>query len=176
MDNLSISPGFVPLVNNPPTSRLTAPVTGASYLAPADILITAEATDTDGSVSRVEFFAGPTLVGVSTTAPYSVTWTNVAAGTYSLTAQAYDDRGASAASTNSVMVTVSEVPGEQPTLTIARPNDTSVVLSWPTPFVGYRLQSTDNLNTPSWTDVPTSDNTIIYTTGAPRLFFRLIEP
>ena len=57
--------------NVPPTVSLTAPVTGASFTAPATINLTATAADSDGTVSKVEFYNGATLLGTATTAPYS---------------------------------------------------------------------------------------------------------
>jgi regulation of enolase protein 1 (concanavalin A-like superfamily) len=80
--------------NTPPTVSLTGPAAGATYAAPATIAMTATASDTDGTVSRVEFYAGATLVGTDATSPYAATWNNVPAGSYSLTAVAYDNAGA----------------------------------------------------------------------------------
>ena len=45
------------------------------------------------------------MIGKSTIAPYSVTWNNVPAGTYTLTAVAVDNTGAARTSAN-VVVTV----------------------------------------------------------------------
>jgi predicted phage tail protein len=56
--------------------------------------LTATASDTDGSVAKVEFYSGATLLGTDTSSPYSFTWSSVPAGTYSLTAVAYDNLGA----------------------------------------------------------------------------------
>ncbi|MDQ3650901.1 MAG: Ig-like domain-containing protein [Acidobacteriota bacterium] len=50
--------------------------------------INATASDTDGTVAKVEFFQGVTKLGEDATAPYSFTSGNVAAGTYSWTAKA----------------------------------------------------------------------------------------
>ncbi|MGH9346718.1 MAG: Ig-like domain-containing protein [Vicinamibacterales bacterium] len=80
--------------NRPPTVSLSAPASGATYLAPASVTIAANAADADGSVARVDFYAGSTLVGSDTTNPYSVTWSSVPAGSYSLTAVARDNAGA----------------------------------------------------------------------------------
>ena len=77
--------------NVPPTVVLTSPVTGTSVLAPASVVVSADASDGDGSVSRVDFYAGATLIGSDSTAPYSVTWSNVGAGSYALTAVAVDN-------------------------------------------------------------------------------------
>ena len=76
--------------NPPPTVALTAPLNDATYTAPATITLSATASDSNGSITKVEFFQGATLIGTRTTAPYSVTWSNVAGGAYTLTAKATD--------------------------------------------------------------------------------------
>ena len=94
--------------NVPPTVSLTAPASGNDFDEGTAIAISADAADSDGSVTLVEFFAGGTKVGEDATAPYSVSWSGAAAGSYDLTAIATDD---SAAATTSavVSITVSEV-------------------------------------------------------------------
>jgi Tol biopolymer transport system component len=82
--------------NNLPTVALTAPADGTKYAAPATIALTATAGDVGGSVARVSFYNGSTLLATDTAAPYSFSWTPVAAGAYSLTAVATDNRGATA--------------------------------------------------------------------------------
>jgi hypothetical protein len=49
-------------------------------------------------VAQLAFFAGATLLGVDTTAPYSVPWTLVPAGDYALTVRALDGAGQTATS------------------------------------------------------------------------------
>jgi len=88
----------IPGVNVPPTVSLTAPVTGASYFEPASVPLSATAFDSDGTIAQVNFFAGTTLVATDTTSPYALTWTNVPAGTYTVTAVAIDNSGASTTS------------------------------------------------------------------------------
>lgn len=95
--------------NQPPGCQLTAPTNGASYGAPANIALTANASDGDGSVARVEFYSGSTKLGEDISAPYTFTWSNVAAGSYTLSARAVDNQGASASS-GSVTVNVSAAP------------------------------------------------------------------
>ncbi|MBO9700112.1 MAG: rhamnogalacturonan lyase [Sporocytophaga sp.] len=95
--------------NQLPTVTLTAPVTNANYLAPASINISASASDSDGTISSVSFYNGTTLIGTDAAAPYSFSWTNVAAGSYSITAVATDNAGGTATST-AVSVTVSSTP------------------------------------------------------------------
>lgn len=90
--------------NAPPSVTLTAPASGASFAAPASIAMTATASDPEGKLARVDFLNGTTVVGSDTTAPYAFTWSNVATGSYTLRAVAYDTAGASA---TSAAVTVS---------------------------------------------------------------------
>ena len=90
-------------VNAVPTVSLTSPSNGASFTAPANIAIGADAADVDGSIAKVEFFRGDTLITTLTAAPYTFTLTGVPAGSYVLTAVITDDVGAV---TTSVPVTV----------------------------------------------------------------------
>jgi regulation of enolase protein 1 (concanavalin A-like superfamily) len=84
--------------NELPAVSITAPAAGANYTAPANITISATASDVDGSVKQVDFYAGSTLVGSDAASPFSVMWSNVAAGNYSVTAVAPDDKGATTTS------------------------------------------------------------------------------
>jgi RHS repeat-associated protein len=81
-------------VNAPPAVSLTNPANGASFTAPATIQLTANASDSDGTIARVDFFQGTTPIGTASSAPYTFSWTNVAQGAYALTAEATDNDGA----------------------------------------------------------------------------------
>jgi regulation of enolase protein 1 (concanavalin A-like superfamily) len=83
-----------PSTNQSPTVSLTSPPNGATYTAPASIPLAANASDVDGTIARVDFYAGATLVGTVTSSPYTYTWNGVAAGSYSITAVARDNAGA----------------------------------------------------------------------------------
>ena len=106
--SVTVNPATPP-PNTAPSVALTAPSSGATFTAPATIALAASATDSDGTVTRVEFYAGTTLLGSDTTSPFAFSWTNVSAGTYSLTARATDDDGATTAST-AISVTVNPSP------------------------------------------------------------------
>ena len=84
---------MVSVGNSPPTVTLTQPADGATFTAPATVNLAANASDSDGSVTKVEFFNGATKLGEDTTAPYSFTWSGVAAGSYTVTARATDNLG-----------------------------------------------------------------------------------
>ncbi|MFZ6731832.1 Ig-like domain-containing protein [Undibacterium sp. Ji42W] len=93
------------IVNNAPTVSLTAPANNSSVVGKASITLSANAADTDGTISKVEFYNGATLLGSSTTAPYSYNWNNVAPGSYAITAKATDNLSGTTTS-NFVSITV----------------------------------------------------------------------
>ena len=84
--------------NIPPTVAITNPGNNASFGAGGSILISATAADSDGTITNVAFYAGASLLGQIKTSPYNYTWTNVPAGSYVLTAVAFDNSGARATS------------------------------------------------------------------------------
>ena len=84
--------------NTPPSVTITNPLSGAVFAAPANVTIQANASDTDGTVTNVQFFADTTLVGSGTAAPYSVIASNLVVGNYSIKAVAMDNGGLSSTS------------------------------------------------------------------------------
>ena len=136
----------VSAVNVPPTVTLTAPANGAAYTAPATISLTAAAADSDGSVSKVEFYNGATLLGTATTAPYSYSWSGVAVGTYTLTAKAYDNAGAVTTST-AATVTVSAPANIPPTVVLTAPANGAAYTAPAT--IGLTATAADNDGTVS---------------------------
>ncbi|MQA31888.1 MAG: hypothetical protein GEU82_18985 [Luteitalea sp.] len=104
--------------NTPPTVSLTAPNEGASFTAPAAVVIGADAADADGTVTGVDFYANGMLVGSDDSAPYSATWNVTIAGSYTLTAKATDN-GGTATTSSGRTITVNPgdaVPGEETVL------------------------------------------------------------
>ena len=109
-----------PAGNKPPSVSLTSPQNGASFTAPATIGLAATASDADGSVSRVEFLNGSTVIGSDTTAPYTFAWTNVTRGSYALSARAVDDDGATTTTAPAtVAVTGQDDGGPAPALHVS---------------------------------------------------------
>jgi hypothetical protein len=93
--------------NSPPAVRITAPANGDTFRAGSDIQIEAVTVDRDGYAPMVEFFANGRKIGEQTIhfidrppngAPieFSFVWSNVLAGSYTLTAKATDNGGAMA--------------------------------------------------------------------------------
>ena len=78
---------------NPPSVSITNPAGGTTLFGPTNVLIEASASDVDGTVTNVAFFAGTNNLGGVTNAPFSLTWSNVPVGCYTLTALATDNAG-----------------------------------------------------------------------------------
>src|SRR5207249_6582811 len=95
-------------VDAAPTVSLTNPSNKAVFTPPANITLAASTGDTDGTVGQVEFFEGTNSLGVDTTSPFALTWTNVPTGMYSLTAKATDNLGV--ISTSAVVNIIVDVP------------------------------------------------------------------
>jgi hypothetical protein len=94
------------LPNQPPTVKLTAPAGGSTFTALGDIVISAQASDPENRLARVDLYAGTTRIASLTAPPFSGTWKSVAAGSYSLKAVASDLEGAT---TTSASVAISVV-------------------------------------------------------------------
>ncbi|MEZ5045293.1 MAG: Ig-like domain-containing protein [Saprospiraceae bacterium] len=107
--------------NTPPTVNITAPADGASYLENEAITITATASDSDGSLQSVKFYHGATLISEDTSAPYEATLgSGLAAGSYTLKAEATDNQDSTAVDEISITITVTNLP---PAITITAPAD-----------------------------------------------------
>jgi plastocyanin len=86
----------VQAANVPPTVAITVPANGSVLAAPATFTINAKASDTDGSVTNVQFLQGTISLGNVPNSPYLVTVQNLAAGDYTFSAMASDNDGAEA--------------------------------------------------------------------------------
>lgn len=81
-----------------PTVTLTSPGNGAVYMAPGTVNLAASVSANGHTITKVQFYNGATLLGQDTTAPYTYTWSNVGAGSYSLSAKVTYDSGSTASS------------------------------------------------------------------------------
>ncbi|WP_349985020.1 glycosyl hydrolase family 18 protein [Stenotrophomonas sp. WHRI 8082] len=121
--------------NQPPVVSLTSPSNGALFSAGSTVSVTANASDADGSISKVEFFRGGTSLGIDTSAPYSASWTNASAGSHTLRAVATDN-GNATASTATITITVNAASGDTTApsvpggLSVGTRTANSVALSW----------------------------------------------
>jgi len=107
--------------NTPPNVAITAPFDGASFKAPALVSLEAVASDDDGTVQQVAFYANGALIGVDASSPYGVVWNAALPGSYLITAVATDDRFATA--TAAIHVTI--LANAPPTVSVTAPTDNS---------------------------------------------------
>jgi glucose/arabinose dehydrogenase len=112
--------------NNPPVVALLNPTNGAAFVAPANVTLTASATDPDGSVTNVAFFDAGALLGNVASLPYELP-VLLAVGAHALTVVATDTLGLSATSAvANVTVDLGNLP---PSVTITNPVDGAVLSS-----------------------------------------------
>lgn len=84
------SPGGNNLTNSLPTVSLTGPAQGTTFTIPTTVNFTANASDSDGSISKVEFYVDGGKVGEDTLAPFAFNWT-AAGGIHTCHAVAIDN-------------------------------------------------------------------------------------
>jgi glucose/arabinose dehydrogenase len=130
-----------PATNQPPTVTLAAAATGVVGTA---MTLTATAADPDGTVAKVEFLDGATLLNTDTATPFAFSWTPATAGAHSLTARATDNTGAATTSTAvTVTVTTPQGPDTQaPTIAITAPVNLATNL---TGTLNITTTATDNV-------------------------------
>lgn len=103
----AVSFNVIGLVTPPSVSLVNIPAEGKVGTA---ITLEATATDADGVVEKVEFFAGTTKIGEALAAPFSITWTPTAAAVYSITAKATDNDAATTTSAAATINVINDVP------------------------------------------------------------------
>jgi Zn-dependent metalloprotease len=160
--------------NQPPTVTLTAPADNSSFPPPARITITAEASDADGMVAKVEFYDGANKLGEKASRPYTFEWANVPAGDYRILARAIDNLGAATDST-AADVTVGQATG--PIRLAAARTATTIRVTVTSSPGNYTLERSPDLRT--WTPQPltigAAGNVVVEDTlaGATRQFYRV---
>ena len=87
-----------PGTTSAPTIAISRPADHGDFAAGADITVSADAADADGTILIVRFLADGHHIGAARTAPYTIDWQNVAPGKYQIVAQATDDQAASTTS------------------------------------------------------------------------------
>ena len=180
--NAVVTIADAPHTNVPPAIALAQPLNGAQFLEKSTLTLTAKTSDSDGSVTNVEFFAGtnslgsrvPPVISGRTSEQVSLSWSNAPSGEFTLTARATDNQGANTTSTavkikvlaaaDIAVVTVvasdpsaSEIGLDPGVFTIKRGASTNGVLT-----VYYRLSGTARQGS----DYQTLSGSVTITNGA----------
>jgi hypothetical protein len=148
-------------INSKPTVSILEPVPGAGFVAPATIALAAAASDQDGTIARVDFYANHQFIGSAAADPFWTTWHDVPQGTYELTAIATDDAGATSYSAP-VPMTVAAATGGIPPDPSPTPYRPSTLVFGPsahhdTDVDGYRFELRRAGDAPSASPVATRD-------------------
>jgi plastocyanin len=138
---------IVTAANSPPSVSITNPASGAVLSAPAGVTITAVASDSDGTVTNVQFLVGSTVLANVTAPLFSAVTNNLAAGSYTLSAVAADNHGAK--STNAV--TISVVTPLSIAINAPQISSTNFQFSYTAnPGLNYVVQCSTNLAASNW--------------------------
>jgi plastocyanin len=133
------------VANQPPTVSIVSPASGAKFAAPWTGTIQANTGDSDGSVSKVSFYLGETLLStVNNPGPNAIGGvTNLPAGSYSLKAVATDNLSVS---NTSAVVSVSVLDPAPINLSNAeRISPTAFQFSYSgTPGLSYVIRRTED--------------------------------
>ncbi|MCE7053483.1 Ig-like domain-containing protein, partial [Algoriphagus sp. AGSA1] len=108
--------------NSAPKVSISSPGEGEGFTVGESVTITADASDADGEVAKVDFYRDGTLLGTDSAYPYSITWGDLPKGNHVLTAKATDDKGATAVS-SAVSITVSDKENSAPKVSISSPGE-----------------------------------------------------
>jgi hypothetical protein len=140
-------PNGLTVINQLPQVSITNPDANALFTVGATVTIQAQATDPDGTIQQVTFFANSTLLCTDTTAPYECTFTP-AVGAFNLTAHATDN--ANAVATSTVPITVNPTPQptpapQPPTVSITSPAANSIFDQGATVVIQAEAGDTDGL-------------------------------
>lgn len=122
-DSISVTTGndTDPPANIPPTVSITSPSNGSTHTEGDSITISADASDSDGTIASVEFYVGGTRIDTDLTSPYSTSWLATPGSNISIFAVATDNLGAmtqSSTITITVDPLVSNIP---PVVTVTSP-------------------------------------------------------
>ena len=113
-------------VGNPPTISLTAPLGGTTQGVNTPILLQADAADSDGNITKVQFYANGLLIASDEVYPYLAEWTPTSPANYELEARATDNDG-NVESSAAVVVTIADLSGGLPQVSITSPSNGSTL-------------------------------------------------
>jgi plastocyanin len=166
--------------HSPPTVVITSPANNAVISSSSIFTFAATASDADAvGLSDVQFYVGTNLVADISSTPYQTGVTNLAAGSYTLTAVAADNVGA--VSSNSVSITVQGSAQPQLTSVTSTGSQFQFAATGLTAGKTNILQSSGNLaSSANWTPVATnvasgSSSSFSMAINAGLQFFRLLQ-
>jgi hypothetical protein len=163
-----------------PAINLFQPTNNTAFGVQPTIQFSADTFDPANCITNVEFYANGVQIGQTNAPPYSLLWTNVPGGSYSLTARAICRSGLA---TNSSAVNVQVDNGGSPVLAISPLGNGAFAITGDD-FLGriYRIEFLADLTATNWqvlgsaTSSPAGSFQFIDPTGAPQRFYRSVYP
>jgi beta-glucanase (GH16 family) len=76
-----------------PSVSLTSPENNSTFAPGSNITLTANASSSNGMITKVDFYQDAVKIGETFVSPYQMTWNNVLAGNYKITCVAYSSKG-----------------------------------------------------------------------------------
>jgi hypothetical protein len=134
-----------PGADSPPYVVMLEPINNSALVEPANITIHANAQDTDGTVTNVEFYSGATKLGETNIPPYIFNWAGVARGDYSLRAAATDNKGSTSFS-QPVEVFVFGSGGTQSAVVANSPASVNLTVEGTTDWTHWGLVTNTSFN------------------------------
>ncbi|GEM48483.1 cellulase family glycosylhydrolase [Deinococcus cellulosilyticus] len=90
--------------NPAPTVSFSSPAEGQNFAAGSTVGVAVNASDSNGTVSKVDLYVDGVLKGTDTTAPYTFSVSGLTSGPHTLKATATDNSGASSSATRNITV------------------------------------------------------------------------
>lgn len=87
----AVSNNCLPPLNQAPLARISSPEDNTSFVVPATITIIADATDVDGTISKVEYYMDNEKIGESFADPHAFSFDYEATGSHTLSIIATDN-------------------------------------------------------------------------------------
>ncbi|WP_139352770.1 Ig-like domain-containing protein [Algoriphagus sp. A40] len=109
--------------NQAPAVSIVEPTDGEVFQFGEEVMISAEPTDPEGQIQKVEFFSNDVILATVAQAPFEFNWISPAVGAYALKAKVYDGIGQTA---ESEVVSIVVQENQPPTITIIEPVDGQV--------------------------------------------------
>jgi RHS repeat-associated protein len=126
--------------NQAPTVSIFTPLDNSRWHAPAGFMFQASANSGEANDTvTVEFYVNGVLQGTDATAPYSINLSNLAAGTYTLSAKAIDGQGAQ--TTSAARTVIVSDTNNPPTVSITAPAGGA---NFPTAPAAFTINATAN--------------------------------
>ena len=130
------------VVSPTPSVRISNPLAGAVFAAPANVKLLADATVSSGSVTNVAFFVNGNSLGSVQSLPFTTTANNLGTGAYALTAVA---TAAGVSATSSVVNITVVAPVAILSSSPAVINNQLTFTYSATPGLSYIIQNSSNL-------------------------------